>query len=68
MSAVCSIQQSCKDYVCHVSVSVKQEIIIAAIIHREALVLLSDLGLAKGTEVFSINRNSRGPKTIWQLR
>jgi hypothetical protein len=31
------------------------------------VVLLSDLGLAKGTGVFSINRNSHGLKTIWQL-
>lgn len=67
MSAVCSIQLSCDYYVCHVSASVKLEISIAAIIRCEAVVLLSDLGLAKGTGVFSMNRNSRGTKTIWQL-
>jgi hypothetical protein len=63
VSAVCSIQLSSEDYVCHVLFSVKQ----ADIIHCEAVVLLSDLGLSNGTGVFSININSRGLKTIWQL-
>jgi hypothetical protein len=63
VSAVCSIQLSCEDCVYHVLSTVKQ----ADIIHSEAVVLLSDLGLSKGMGLFSINRNSRVLKMIWQL-